>query len=114
MSQEFEYLDTESEKMLQKILQLDNVIDESIRGTAIEHLVLNGYLTGINAQSLSDMEPVYVLTGITQKGKAYFELKNNYEKEKRKLSSREWRIAIISAVIGAVIGLIPSIIQWIR
>lgn len=115
MSQEeFEYLDKESEELLQKILRMDNVVNENIRGTAIEHLVINGYLAGVSARSLSDMEPVYVLTGITQKGKTYFELKKKHEKEKRKLSRREWRIAIISAIIGALVGLIPSIIQWLR
>ena len=39
-------------------------------------------------------------------------------KEERKLSSREWKIAIISAITGAVIGLLPSIFQdfipWIK
>lgn len=115
MSQEgFEYLDKESEELLQKILRMDNVVNENVRGTAIEHLVLNGYLTGVDARSLSDMEPVYVLTGLTQKGKAYFELKKKHKKEERKLSRREWRIAIVSAIIGAVVGLIPSIIQWLR
>lgn len=32
-------------------------------------------------------------------------------KEERKLSRREWRIAIVSAVLGAVIGLIPYIVS---
>lgn len=110
----FEYLDKESEELLQKILQTDSVVNENIRGAAIEHLVLNGYLTGADSRSLSDMEPVYILTGLTQRGKSYFELKKKYEKEKRKLSRREWLIAIISAIIGAVVGLIPSIIQWLQ
>ena len=115
MSQEeFEYLDRESEDLLKKILQMDNVVNENLRGSAIEHLVLNGYLTGVNGRSFSDIEPVYILTGITQKGKTYFELRKRHEKEKQKLSRREWRIAIISAIIGAIVGLIPSIIQWFR
>ncbi len=115
MSQEeFEYLDKESEELLNKILQMDNVANENLRGPAIEHLVLNGYLTGVDGRSLADMEPVYILTGITQKGKTYFELKKKHEKEKQKFSRREWWIAIISAIIGAVVGLIPSIIQLFR
>ena len=66
MSQEeFEYLDRESEELLNKILQMDNVVNENLRGLAIEHLVLNGYLTGVDGRSLSDIEPVYILTGIT-------------------------------------------------
>ena len=40
------------------------------------------------------------------------------EEEERQLSCREWRIAIVSAVIGAVIGLIPfissTVIPWIK
>ena len=32
-------------------------------------------------------------------------------KEERKLSRREWQIAIVSAVIGAIIGLIPYIVS---
>ena len=39
-------------------------------------------------------------------------------REERQLSRREWRIAIISAVIGAVIGLIPYVVSivmpWIN
>ena len=35
------------------------------------------------------------------------------KREERKLNRREWRIAIVSAIIGAAIGLIPTIIQWL-
>ena len=34
-------------------------------------------------------------------------------REARKLSRREWKIAIISAVVGALIGLLPTIIPWV-
>ena len=111
-SEEFNYLDEESEKVLREILNLDNVINTNYQGTAIEYLIINGYVSGASARTLSDTEPLYILTGITQKGKSYFERKKKYEKEKRKLSRREWCIAIISAIVGALIGLIPSIIQW--
>ncbi|WOC31850.1 MULTISPECIES: hypothetical protein [Caproicibacterium] len=110
----FEYLDEESEKLLQKILQLDVKLDVNLRGIAAEHLVLKGYISGIDARTLSDVEPVYILTGLTQKGKSYFELKKKHEKQNRKLTHREWQIAIVSAIVGALIGLIPSIIQWIQ
>ncbi len=40
------------------------------------------------------------------------ELKDN-EKAEQKLSAREWKIAIVSSIIGAVIGLIPTIIDLI-
>lgn len=33
------------------------------------------------------------------------------EKKEKKLSRREWKIAITSAVIGAIIGLIPTFIS---
>ena len=34
-------------------------------------------------------------------------------REERQLSRREWKIAIISAAVGALIGLLPTIIPWI-
>lgn len=34
-------------------------------------------------------------------------------REERQLTRREWRIAIVSAAIGAFIGLLPTIIPWI-
>jgi hypothetical protein len=33
--------------------------------------------------------------------------------EERKLSQREWRIAIVSAVIGAAVGLVPFFVETI-
>ena len=40
-------------------------------------------------------------------------LKAKYEKEQKKLSQREWKIAIISAVLGGLVGLLPTIIPII-
>lgn len=34
------------------------------------------------------------------------------EQEERKLSVREWKIAIVSAIVGAIIGQIPTIISF--
>lgn len=48
---------------------------------------------------------------ILNKGLHYFEEKKKALKTEKKLSHREWKIAIVSAIIGAVIGLIPTIIQ---
>lgn len=73
-----------------------------------------GYVNGKACMTISDMEPKYVLIDITQKGKTYFELKRKYEEAEKRLSHREWKIAIVSALIGAIIGLIPSIIEWIK
>ena len=39
---------------------------------------------------------------------------NDQDRKAKRLKSREWKIAIVSAVIGALIGLIPSIVTWIR
>lgn len=59
--------------------------------------------------------PVYAdLYVFLKKGEAfdyYLVEEKEARKEERKLSRREWRIAIVSAVIGAAIGLIPSIIS---
>lgn len=109
----FEYLDNESEQLLKKILELNDLPNASFRGETIDFLVKNDYLDGICTTTLSDIEPYYIITAIRQKGKTYFEMKEKYEKEQKRLSRREWKIAIISAIIGAIIGLIPSLVQWL-
>ena len=110
----FEYLDTESENVLRNLLFEKSVLNKNVSGAVIEALINQGYIKGVDCKSLSDIEPRYVLTEITQKGKTYFELKQKFEKEEKRLSHREWKIAIISALIGAIIGLIPSIIECIK
>ena len=108
---EFENLDIESEKLLKKLLLEENVLNKNVTGTEIEYLVKHNYIDGISAKTYEDIEPVYVITGITQKGKTYFEQKRIQKKERKKLSRREWGIAIVSAIIGSLIGLIPTILQ---
>ena len=108
---EFEYLDNESEELLRSLL--NKAQGEDIQGTAMQNLVEKKYVAGIEAATMEDLDPRYVFTGVLQNGKSYFEMKEKYEKEQKKLSHREWKIAIISAVIGAIIGLIPTIIQLI-
>jgi len=108
---EFENLDNESENLLRTLM--DKGYGENIQGYAMKYLVENKYVGGIEATTMSDLEPLYIFTGVCQKGKSYFEMKKKYEIEKKRLSHREWKIAIISAVIGAIIGLIPTIIQFI-
>ena len=105
---EFVYLDLESEKLLKMLLIAPT--NTTIRGSAAENLIQQGFIKGMDIRSLSDLEPVYMFQGITQKGKTYFSEKEEAKKEKRRLSSREWWIAIISAIIGA---LLPTIIEWI-
>lgn len=107
----FEYLDKESEQLLKEILELKELPKSTFRGETIDFLVKNHYLDGICTTTLSDIGPCYIVKAVKQKGKAYFEMKHKYEKEQKKLSRREWKIAIISAIIGAIIGLIPYVIQ---
>lgn len=111
---EFEYLDNETEELLKELLTYEYTTKKDVTGEAIEYLVERKYINGISSRTLSDIKPRYTLTGVTQKGKSYFELKKKYEKQQRKITRREWIIAIVSALIGAVIGLIPTIISWIN
>lgn len=111
---EFEYLDNETEVLLKDLLTYEYPTEKDVIGEAIEYLVERKYVSGISTKTLSDIKPRYTLIGVTQKGKSYFELKKKYEQEQRKITRREWKIAIISALIGAVIGLIPTIITWIQ
>lgn len=111
---EFEYLDNETEELLKELLTYEYPTQKDVIGEAIEYLVEKKYVSGISSKTLSDIKPRYILTGVTQKGKSYFELKKKYEKEQRKITRREWIIAIVSALIGAAIGLIPTIISWLN
>ena len=107
----FELLDNESEKLLRKLLKEKNILNKNVEGETIENLIKKDYISGNSSKNLSDIRPKYVLTGINQKGKTYFEMKEKNIKEQKRLSQREWKIAIISAIIGGVIGLIPTIIS---
>lgn len=109
---EFEFLDSESENLLEELLESDSLISKPIMGDTIEFLVIQNYVEGVSARALEDTCPCYIISGVTQKGRSYFELKKRYEKEKRRLTRREWKIAIISAIVGAIIGLMPTIINW--
>lgn len=51
--------------------------------------------------------PYYL--SLTVDGHNYFTNKKAAKKAERKLSRREWRIAVISAIIGSMVGLIPWI-----
>lgn len=59
----------------------------------------------------ADNVPYYLV--VLDKGLSYADMKKAHEKAERRLSRREWKISVISAVIGAAVGLIPSIITWI-
>ncbi|MBS5937603.1 hypothetical protein [Clostridium sp.] len=51
---------------------------------------------------------------VTNYGYTYFERKQKYIKEEKRLKRREWKIAIISAIVGGLVGLIPYIITLIK
>lgn len=55
----------------------------------------------------ADNIPYYL--SLTVDGHDYFTNKKAAKKAERKLSRREWRIAVISAIIGGMVGLIPWI-----
>ena len=55
----------------------------------------------------ADNIPYYL--SLTVDGHNYFTNKKAAKKAERKLSRREWRIAVISAIIGGMVGLIPWI-----
>lgn len=105
---EFDYLDDESEKVLKDIISNDGSLGQSFEGEAIEYLVKYGFIKGSNISTTSSPKSCYLLIGLTQKGKAYFELKEKHEKELKRVSRREWAIGIIGAVIGY---LIPTIVE---
>lgn len=60
-----------------------------------------GYIKAQWAENI----PYYL--AVTVDGKNYETNKKAAKKAERKLSQREWRIAIISAIIGGLVGLIP-------
>lgn len=108
----FEYLDKESEEKLKELLIITELPKQTMSGSVIEHLSHNGYIECDMRANLSAGKR-YLFRGVTQKGRSYFELKELYEKEKKRISRREWIIAIVSAAIGAVIGLLPSLFNLI-
>ena len=55
----------------------------------------------------ADNIPYYL--SLTVDGQNYFTNKKAAKKAEKKLSRREWRIAVISAIIGGMVGLIPWI-----
>ncbi|MCD7944087.1 MAG: hypothetical protein LUH43_04260 [Clostridia bacterium] len=105
---EFNFLDNESENLLKELLAYDELPKKTFRGYTIDFLVKQEYVVGACTTTFSDIAPCYLIIGITQKGKSYFEMKKKYEKEKRRFTRREWMIAVISAIIGALIGQIIS------
>lgn len=117
----FEALTPNAEKLLQEILaHRDNATDywrerfDHLSGD--EDMRIRSLFRELKEAELidtmwADNFPYQI--AITDNGYTYTERKKADTKEKKKLSRREWRIAIVSAIIGAVIGLIPTIVQWL-
>lgn len=107
---DFTYLDKESEVLLKELIQIDDFSEIIKSGPIIQHLLDNGFIKGLDITSYdSEVMPKILIEMVTQKGKTYLEMKNIYEKEKKRITRRE----LISAVIGACIGLIPWLISII-
>lgn len=51
---------------------------------------------------------------ITNAGYTYFDAKKESLKKQKKLSRREWVIAIVSAIIGGAVGLIPYLLSLLN
>lgn len=111
-------LSPDGEKLLQEILALQagkeknddhwnarfdslSCAEDDLLRSVFKELRENGY---INVQWAGDI-PYYL--SVTVDGKNYFENKKKAKKEAARLTRREWKIAIVSAVVGALIGLIP-------
>ena len=107
---DFTYLDKESEVLLKELIQIDDFSEIIKSGPSIQHLLENGFIKGLDITSYdSEIMPEILIEMVTQKGITYLEMKKKYEKEKRRITRRE----VISAIIGACIGLIPFLISII-
>lgn len=71
-------------------------------------LEIRGYLSITDTSTLSDTS--YLVVKMADFDEFETWLKSEIKKEKR-LKRREWIIAIVSAAIGALIGLIPTFIN---
>lgn len=92
----FEHLDEESENILRDLLIKDDILNKNMSGTAIEWLVKQGYVEGIDCTTLSSTEPMYVLIGITQKGKSYFAQKNNMKRSKKNYLNENGQLRLVA------------------
>ena len=113
-------LSPQGEKLLKEIIELKNNNIDNIEHWNTRFESLSGNEEDLLRSTFSELrENDYINTqwadnipyflSITVDGHNYFINKKKFERESRKLSHREWKIAIISSVIGACIGLIPWI-----
>lgn len=83
----------------------DNYSEFKEHENCAQELEDNGYVNF----SWSDGGP-YWINNITNQGLEYFQDKEECENKEKKLNKREYKIAIISALIGAIVGLIPYLV----
>ena len=87
------------------VLQLSDVENQELQD-ALELLVERNVLIPCS----TDHTNLYKIDGSFEVFEQWVKDQN---KKARSFKRREWSIAIISAVIGACIGLIPSIVEWV-
>lgn len=87
---EFEYLDEESEELLKELIEDKDLFVKRMSGIALENLIDKGFVSGENSTYTIDREPHYDNLKIKSKGYTYFEMKEKYEKEKRKENISDW------------------------
>lgn len=83
-------------------LEEDTRIRSLFKELSDEEIINIGWADGV---------PYYIL--LSDKGFCYFEEKKAERRRQKKLSRREWLIAIVSAAVGAIIGLIPTLYHCI-
>lgn len=76
-------------------VRLRRVLDILIDSETIRRIEVDGGNMYVKLTSFETFEEVY----------------KDDVREEKKMSKREWRIAIISAIIGGIIGLIPTVIS---
>lgn len=82
--------------------------DEQVRlGDVLALLELKGYIRKLDVNNTNAYERI----GNFKDFEAWHK---DMKREERRLSRREWKIAMISTIIGAVIGLMPTIFSVIK
>ncbi|MCL2051773.1 MAG: hypothetical protein FWG91_08615 [Lachnospiraceae bacterium] len=115
----FNSLSANEEKVLQYVIDNEESrgvkidvqvggLDENECREIVENLVRKDYVSN-SAYAKGDGNHKRWTLAVTLKhpGRDYFNRKKLYKKEQKKLTHREWKIAITSALVGAIIGLIP-------
>jgi len=113
----FNYLSVNGEKVLKYAIEHEtepdrgtDIIIKDMRFSQLHDIAKELHSRGF-AHNLSTTTSVILI--LKQPGRDYFLEKKRYQKENQKFGRREWVIAISSASIGAIIGLIPWIVSLV-